>query len=88
METLAEYFDRPDTPAKGSPIGNLIPRVLEKYPELNFEQARAKAHDLLANAAKRWAYRTPPVYSASELDANRERLKTAFGKSSTVSEAA
>ena len=57
METLEQYFERHDTPAKGSPVGNLIPRILEKYPELDFEQARGMAHDLLAKAAKGRVYR-------------------------------
>ena len=80
METLAEYFDRPDTPAANPPVGNLIPRVLEKYPELNFEQARGMARDLLDKAAKGRVYRTPRVYSPAELATRAERLKTAFGK--------
>ena len=80
METLAEYFDRPDTPAANSPVGNLIPRVIEKYPELNFEQARAMARDLLDKAAKGRIYRTPRVLSVAEQAANTERLKAAFGK--------
>lgn len=80
METIEQYFERPDTPAVNSPVGNLIPRIIEKYPDLDFEQARRKAHDLLATAAKGRVYRTPRVYSIAELALRSERLKTAFGK--------
>jgi len=80
VETLAEYFDRTDTPAANSPVGNLIPRVLEKYPDLNFEQARSMAHGLLDKAVKGRVYRTPRVLSVAEQAANTERLKAAFGK--------
>ena len=72
---IEEYFSQPNTPAKDSPIGVLIVRVLEKFPALTFEQARIKAHDLLATAAKARVYRLPRVRSAAEMAAEAQRLK-------------
>jgi hypothetical protein len=46
-QILCGYFDRPDAPAKGSPVGKLIVRMLEKCPEMSFEQARTEAASLL-----------------------------------------
>jgi hypothetical protein len=77
---LRAYFDKPDTPSPKSPVAILMFHIIEKYPELNFEAAQVKAHELLAVAAKAKNYRLPAVYSATELAARAERFKTAFGR--------
>lgn len=77
---LEQYFAQPDAPGKESPVGRLTVRVLEKFPSISFEDARAKAHALLNEAAGRKNYRTPAVYSDVEQAEEAERLKTAFGR--------
>lgn len=64
METIEQYFARTDSPAAGSPIGVLMRRIVAKFPQMAFEQARAKAQGLLSRAARSFDYRTPPVRSA------------------------
>jgi len=39
--TLNEYLAQPDTPSAKSPVGTLIVKILEKYPEMTFEDARS-----------------------------------------------
>jgi hypothetical protein len=85
MQTVVEYFARPDTPQPNSPVGTVMLRVLEKYPGLGFDAARTKANDLLAASAKARVYRTPRVFSAAELAERSERLKKAFPKSAAAS---
>ena len=80
METLEQYFERANTPAAGSPVAFVMTKVLEKYPELDFEGAQAKAHELLAHAARGKNYRMPRVRSAAELVEDARRLKVAFGR--------
>jgi hypothetical protein len=60
------YFRQPDSPREHSPVGRLIVRILEKYPEMTCEAARAEAYRLLAIAAKGRVYRFPQVRSAKE----------------------
>ena len=78
METLEQYFARPDTPMAGSPVGVLMVRILAKNPGMEYENARSKAHSLLALAAKSKRYRTPRVYSPEEEIASKARLAKAF----------
>jgi|HubBroStandDraft_3_1064219.scaffolds.fasta_scaffold1829559_2 hypothetical protein len=59
-------------------------KVMEKYPELSFEQLREKARELLAGSAKGRIYRSPPVLSAAEIAERSERLKTGFAKAAVV----
>ena len=84
MQSIDEYFARPDTPQRNSPVGTVMLKVLEKYPDLGFDAARAKANDLLAVSAKARVYRTPRVFSATELAERSERLKKAFPKSAVA----
>ena len=76
METIDQYFARTDSPATGSPVGTLMQRIVAKFPQMTFEQARAKAQGLLSTAARRFDYRTPPVRTA-EGEATR---KAAFAQ--------
>jgi hypothetical protein len=75
VSMLAQYFEQIDTPSANSPVGNLMVRILEKYPDLTFEAARIEANQLLQKAAGRRKYRTPKVFSAEELTHGRERLR-------------
>jgi hypothetical protein len=79
VTSIYEYFERPDTPASGSPVGVLIVRIVEKYPSMEFKEARAQAKALLQQAAGRRIYRFPRVLSPEEQAREKDRLKTAFG---------
>jgi hypothetical protein len=74
METT-EYFARPDTPAVGSPVGQLIVRILKKIPGTSFEDARAQANALLDKAAGRKIYSMPRVYSPEEQTARQAQFR-------------
>ena len=78
MNDLQQYFARPDTPAASSPVGALMLRVLEKNPEMGFDEARAQANALLDKAAGKWRYRVPTVHSPEEMEKRRESLRGAF----------
>jgi hypothetical protein len=78
METLQEYFARPNTPASGSPVGELMMRVLAKDPGMTFDESRAEANTLQQKAAGKWNYRIPRVLSPEEQRTQRERLRTAW----------
>ena len=78
--TLRDYFTQPDTPSAESAVGIIMVKVLEKYPELDYEAARAKSHELLAVAARGKTYRVPRVLSAAEIAERAARFKTAFGR--------
>src|SRR5215472_7962586 len=80
-ETPEQHFSRRDTPSRYSPTGNTMVRILAKYPEMSFDEARAKANELLADAAKARIYRGPIVRSEAELAKAKERLGRVFGKS-------
>ena len=82
--SLEDYFAQSNTPQTKSPVGTLMLRVIEKYPELGFDDARAKARELLAVSAKSRMYRTPRVFSASEITDRAERFKKAFPKSAAA----
>lgn len=64
--TLAQYFQRTDTPQPGSPVGRLMTRIQEEHPAMTFEAMRDEAHRLLRSAAKARNYRLPPVRSEVE----------------------
>jgi hypothetical protein len=75
METIQDYFARPDTPASGSPVGVLMVRVLEKNPGMTFEEARNESNALLDRAAGRKFYEIPRVLSQEERTRETERLR-------------
>ncbi len=66
MATLSQYFEQRDTPMADSPVGRTMAKILAKYPEMTFDSARAEAHVLLADAAKRRRYVAPQVLSVEE----------------------
>ena len=77
--TLKEWFKEPDTPSENSPVGQMMVKVLEKYPNMTFEEARAEANSLLDQAAGRKNYRVPRVYTpekkAARLSNFKERVR-------------
>jgi hypothetical protein len=93
--TLFDYFANPDTPAANSTVGTLMVKILDKYPDMTFKAARAKAHCLLLEAAGKKRFNLPRVLSEAELAEQKQRLKTArkprivpnAGVSSTTSNA-
>ena len=64
--TLEEYFNRPDTPMVGSPVGKLMAKIVGKQPGISLEDARTEAHALLRKAAGSWKYHIPRVLSLEE----------------------
>jgi hypothetical protein len=86
-ETIEQYFSRTDTPSAESPVGKAMVKVKAKYPSLSFDDARAKARDLLHDAAGRKVYQTPTVYSEEELVA-RKAQSDAYWASRSASAAA
>lgn len=83
---LPEYFEQPDTPSLHSPVGVLMVRVIEKNPSISLELAREEAHRLLGKAAGRRVYSFPRVLSAAEQEAEKARLRAAFGSPVSGSE--
>lgn len=81
---IASYFELADTPAERSPVGMVMVKVLTKYPELDFEQARSEANRLLDYAASLRVYRNPPVYSEAEKAERKAKMLAAFGRSKVV----
>lgn len=75
---LLDYFAEPDTPSANSPVGTIMVKVLEKYPGMSFEAARAKAHCLILESAGKKRFNLPRVLSEVELAEQKERLKTAW----------
>jgi hypothetical protein len=43
----ADYFDRPDVPAKNSPVGKLLRKMHAEFPELELETSRIEAREAL-----------------------------------------
>src|SRR5438309_427914 len=82
--TVQEYFALPDTPMADSPTGRTMIRLLDKRPELSFEQTRATAAGLLQDAAGRKHYCLPRVFSVAEEKTNLARVRAAFGNRSTT----
>jgi hypothetical protein len=83
MQTLAEYFARTDTPMPQSPTALVMVKVLAKFPDMTFDDARTRANELLQVAAKRWKYSTPHVMSAEQQQQDKERF-AAFNRSRLV----
>ena len=79
MQTVAEYFARPDSPQPNPPVGTLMLKVLEKYPDMGLEAARAKANELLAISAKGKVYRTRAFSRPSNLSSDPNGSKRHFG---------
>ena len=75
-----EYFKQSDTPMEHSPVGELLVKILKKFPGMSFQDARVKAKDLLSQAAGKRFYGSPVVLSEVELAEQRLRLAKAFGK--------
>jgi len=42
-----EYFDRPDMPAKNSPVGKLMRKIHARFPHPDLETIRAEAREAL-----------------------------------------
>src|SRR2546426_135350 len=63
-------------PAKNSPVGVLMARLLAKNPTMGSEAARQEANRLLDKAAGRWRYVIPRVYSEQEQAMRAEALET------------
>jgi hypothetical protein len=53
-------------------------KILEKYPCMTFEAARAQANAMLDKAARRFNYKMPRVYSAEQMEKRRESLRSVF----------
>lgn len=77
-ETLEHYFSRRETPSRNSPVGKTMVRILAKFPEMPFEDARVKAKELLTRAAGCRKYQLPAVLSAEEQEKRLERLRARF----------
>jgi hypothetical protein len=80
MESIEQYFEREDTPSAGSPVGILMSKILVKFPGITLDDARAKANQLLQDAAKRKTFALPRVLSEEEQARQREQIKAAFAK--------
>lgn len=61
--SIAEFFDQPDAPAEGSPVGTLMQKIHAEFPDLDLETIRAEAREALlgvggahriAHAYQRW----------------------------------
>ena len=73
---IGTYFAKSDSPSAGSPVGNLMVKVLAKYPELSFDAARAEAQRLLTKAAGRFHLATPQVLSVEQRNEARSRFQS------------
>jgi uncharacterized Fe-S cluster-containing MiaB family protein len=80
METLKQYFARPETPSEHSPVGTLMATIVVKFPGISFNDARVKANALLDKAAKAKNYRFPRVLSEAEEEASKAQAKAHFSK--------
>lgn len=74
METLADYFERADTPSAGSPVGVLMLRIIKANAATEPEQARAEAVSLLQKASRRKVYKLPRVLSQKQRTADDARF--------------
>jgi hypothetical protein len=74
-ETLDEYFERHDSPAPGSPIGEMMARIAVKRPELSWDENRQFANQLQQSAAGRDKYIVPRIQSLPEIAAEADRLR-------------
>jgi hypothetical protein len=75
VETIQEYFDRPETPAADSPVGTLVVRIMDKNPGMDFGEARRQANALLDKAAGSRVYRGPRALSPEERAEQKVRLR-------------
>ena len=50
MATLSQYCEQHYTPMADSPVGRTMAKILAKYPQWAFEQARAEANLMSARA--------------------------------------
>jgi electron transfer flavoprotein alpha/beta subunit len=73
---IRAYFAHSDSPSASSPVGNLMVKVLAKYPDLSFDAARAEAHRLLAKAAGKFHLSTPQVLSVEQRNAAKARFQS------------
>jgi hypothetical protein len=73
---ISTYFTQSDSPSAGSPVGNLMVKVLAKYPDVRFDAARAEAHRLLVKAAGRFHLATPQVLSVEQRNAAKARFQS------------
>ena len=73
--TLQNYFAQPDSPSAGSPVGVLMLKILEKYPDLSFDAARVEAWRLLDKAAGRFHFSMPRVLSPEQREAAKARFR-------------
>jgi hypothetical protein len=79
--TIEEYFEQPDTPAAGSPVGILVVKIIAKNPGIDFEGARTEACNLLGQAAGRKRYQVPAVLSPQEKAENIAGMRERFRQS-------
>jgi hypothetical protein len=84
MQSIEQYFEREDTPSAGSPVGVLMAKIVVKFPGITLDDARARASELLQDAAKRKNFSLPRVLSEEEQEQQRRQLKAAFAKPSTA----
>jgi hypothetical protein len=75
MESIESYFSREDTPGVESAVGNLMVKILAKYPDFDFERARTEARALLDKAAGAKRYVAPRVFSPEEKSAREEKFR-------------
>jgi hypothetical protein len=75
METLEQYFARPDTPMGGSPVGVLMVKILAKNPGMDYEGAYIEARLLLSQAAGYKHWQMPTVLSPAEREAKMAQFK-------------
>jgi len=61
METLEQYLERGDTPAKNSKTAIVMRQLCELCPDLGYEEARRQATVLLDRSAGNKIYRMPVV---------------------------
>jgi hypothetical protein len=73
---IIAYFAQSDSPAAGSPVGNLLVKVLAKYPDLSLEAARAEVLRLLDKAAGKFHLSTPQVLSVEQRNAAKARFQS------------
>jgi hypothetical protein len=72
---IKEYFNQPDAPARHSPVGQLMLKILERYePTPSFEEARAEANRLIQKAAGRQNFKLPKIPTSEERRNQAERL--------------
>lgn len=78
--TLNEYFTLSDSPMKDSATGTLMQKIVKKFPGISFDDARAKANNLLETAASKRNYHMPAVLTDEEFEERRRRVRERFDK--------